>query len=279
MQKSKIDRILEWVESIISKQAGTNDSNIDLSQQDNNSITTVSDNTENDNEVIENNEWVATEEVEQPQQEQQVIVEQTTPIQDTTVEESSTQQWDDFESIYNELMSSLQKKEDTQQNNVDNSSSVNTNQEVDTTNYKELYEQERQKNLLLEWEKKDLTWQATYFKNSLDKEWEKQRELMDKIKDLEAELRTVNAKSIPEQFVPLTQTYNLRQETKIPAHKWRAVKEALTVVENLTWVPASDYYNQIIKNESPDIPEVNDHSSTTSKLQQNKQFSNGFVML
>ena len=102
---------------------------------------------------------------------------------------------------------------------------------------------------------------------------------MDKIKGLEAQIRTVSANSIPENFVPLTQTYNLWQETKIPAHKWRAVKEALTIVENMTGVPASDYYNQIIKNESPDIPEVNDNSSTTSKLQQNKQFTNGFVML
>lgn len=271
MQKSKIDRILEWVESLITTQAGANDSNIDLPQQDNNSMTTVSEPIVNDNEVIE--QQVATVDTNSSQEVwEQVDNNSQTEQQPEQSTEQADEKEEDFDKIYEELMNSFAPKQPEP-----------TTQEVDepveNVNYKELYEQERQKNYLLEWEKKELTWQANYFKNSLDKEWEKQRELMDKIKGLEAQIRTVSANSIPENFVPLTQTYNLWQETKIPAHKWRAVKEALTIVENMTGVPASDYYNQIIKNESPDIPEVNDNSSTTSKLQQNKQFTNGFVML
>jgi hypothetical protein len=72
---------------------------------------------------------------------------------------------------------------------------------------------------------------------------------------------------MPDQIAPLWQSYLLWEETKTPTHKWRAIKDALTLVENMTWVSAEDYYWTILRAENKDIPEVNDKASITSTSQ------------
>lgn len=59
----------------------------------------------------------------------------------------------------------------------------------------------------------------------------------------------------------------LWQETNTPAHKWRAVKDALTLVENMTGVSADEYYSNILRSENKDIPGNNERSSITDTVE------------
>ena len=105
------------------------------------------------------------------------------------------------------------------------------------------------------------------YESMLEKEGDKYYWTIDKQKELEAELRSAKAAQMPEQIAPLWQSYLLWEETKTPTHKWRAIKDALTLVENMTWVSAEDYYWTILRAENKDVPEVNDKSPVTSTVQ------------
>lgn len=263
---TKLDKILEWVESLLQTKAGVSDvavqQPVDQPQQNTVSVETdpVVDEQVDNTEVEESIES-------QPEVQQEAPVEQ-----------------DNFEEEFAQLVNMFSNQET--QTNAEQTQPVEEETKIDFSgsntpdkDYQKLYEEELQKRMDFEWEKRDLSWQVNYLKSSLDKEGEKYWELMDKFKSMENELRTVSSRTIPENFVPLAQTYNLWQETNIPAHKWRAVKEALTIVENMTWVPASEYYNQIIQAENHDIPEVNDTSSTISKVWNNDKKSPWWFIL
>lgn len=278
---TKLDRILEWVESLLEKKAGVSDvtvqQSVDQPQQESVSDTNID--SDSNSESIDNQTSIdnVSDNVETSNQ-------QSDQAQQTEQQQDPYSSQEDFDKEYDELLKAFwwdpTKQEESQQETVQQPNVAIEQQENSNQNFKELYEQELQKRLDYEWEQQNLLWQVNYLKSSLEKEGNKYWELMDKNKELEKELRTVNSRSIPEQFVPLSQTYNLWQETKIPAHKWRAVKEALTIVENMTWVPASGYYDQIIQAETHDIPEVNDKSSTVNKIDNgNKNGSQGFILL
>lgn len=136
--------------------------------------------------------------------------------------------------------------------------------EEENQNFKKLYDQEVERRLAAEGEARNAAAEAKYRKTTLEKEGDKYYSNIDKQKELEAELRIANAAKMPEQIAPLWQSYLLWEETKTPTHKRRAIKDALTLVENMTWVSAEDYYWTILRAENKDIPEVTDKSSITS---------------
>ena len=153
--------------------------------------------------------------------------------------------------------------------------------EEENQNYKKMFDQEVERRIAAEGEARNAAAEAKYRKNMLEKEGDKYYSNIDKQKELEAELRVANAAKMPDQIAPLWQSYLLWEETKTPTHKWRAIKDALTLVENMTWVSAEDYYWTILRAENKDIPEVTEKSSITSTSQNiNGQSKwNGFLML
>jgi len=152
--------------------------------------------------------------------------------------------------------------------------------EEENQNYKKLYDQEVERRVVAEGEARNAVAESKYRKTMLEKEGDKYYWTIDKQKELEAELRSAKAAQMPEQIAPLWQSYLLWEETKTPTHKWRAIKDALTLVENMTWVSAEDYYWAILRAESKDIPEVKDKASITSTAQNmNGQNKAPFMML
>lgn len=147
-------------------------------------------------------------------------------------------------------------------------------------NYKKMFDQEVERRIAAEGEARNATAEAKYRKTMLEKEGDKRYADIDKQKELEAELRSARAAQMPEQIAPLWQSYLLWEETKTPMHKRRAIKDALTLVENMTWVSAEDYYWAILRTENKDIPEVNDKAPITSTAQNiNGQNKSSFIML
>ena len=152
--------------------------------------------------------------------------------------------------------------------------------EEENQNYKKLLDQEVERRITAEGEARNAAAEAKYRKTMLEKEGDKYYSNIDKQKELEAELRIANASKMPDQIAPLWQSYLLWEETKTPTHKWRAIKDALTLVENMTWVSAEEYYWTILRAENKDIPEVTDKSSITSTTQNiSGQSKPGYLML
>lgn len=152
--------------------------------------------------------------------------------------------------------------------------------EEENQNFKKLFDQEVERRVAAEGEARNAAAEAKYRKTMLEKEGDKYYWTIDKQKELEAELRSARAAQMPEQIAPLWQSYLLWEETKTPTHKRRAIKDALTLVENMTWVSAEDYYWAILRAESKDVPEVNDKASITSTAQNmNGQNKAPFMML
>ena len=139
--------------------------------------------------------------------------------------------------------------------------------EEENQNYKKMFDQEVERRVAAEGEARNAAAEAKYRETMLEKEGDKYYSNIDKQKELEAELRIANAAKMPDQIAPLWQSYLLWEETKTPTHKWRAIKDALTLVENMTWVSAEEYYWSILRAENKDIPEVNDKASITSTSQ------------
>lgn len=134
-------------------------------------------------------------------------------------------------------------------------------------NYKKLYEKELERRVALEGDNRNVNAEVKYLRTMLEKEGDKYYWTIDKQKELEAELRVANAARMPDQIAPLWQSYLLWEETKTPTHKWRAIRDALNLVEGMTWVSAEEYYATILRTENKDIPEVKDKSSFTSTAQ------------
>ena len=153
--------------------------------------------------------------------------------------------------------------------------------EEENQNYKKLLDQEVERRITAEGEARNAAAEAKYRKTMLEKEGDKYYSNIDKQKELEAELRVANAARMPDEIAPLWQSYLLWEETKTPTHKWRAIKDALTLVENMTWVSAEEYYWNILRAENKDIPEVTDIASITSTAQNinGQPHSYGWLML
>jgi len=132
-------------------------------------------------------------------------------------------------------------------------------------NFKKLYDEELERKLQVEGEARQAAAEAKYRKSMFDKESEKSYSNIDKQKELEAELRLAKSAQMPEKVAPLWQSYLLWQESNTPVHKYRAVKNALDLVEEMTWVSAMDYYEQILRAENKDIPEWPEQSKTNTK--------------
>lgn len=269
MAKTKLDRVLEILESQVSQtQAaeGTEQTSEPTVQTATTNVTTVSD-TEAP--------VVATATVEQTEGAETVTdlnVDQLPEKSDATEAPSQTES-DSFDKDFAELAAlvgyDVNAKADTkteeapaEPNPVDEPLTEEENQ-----NYKKLYDQEVERRVAAEGEARNAVAESKYRKTMLEKEGDKYYWTIDKQKELEAELRVARAAQMPDQIAPLWQSYLLWEETKTPTHKWRAIKDALTLVENMTWVSAEDYYWTILRAENKDVPEVNDKSPVTSTVQ------------
>lgn len=284
MAKTKLDRVLEILESQVSQtQAaeGTEPTSEPTVQTATTNETTVSD-TEAP--------VVATATVETTTEGADTVtdlnVDQLPEKSDNVAWNQSEQTSDTFDKDFAELaalvgydpnVKSESKSEDAEQHPdpVDEPLTEEENQ-----NYKKMFDQEVERRVAAEGEARNAAAEAKYRKTMLEKEGDKYYWTIDKQKELEAELRSARAAQMPEQIAPLWQSYLLWEETKIPTHKRRAIKDALTLVENMTWVSAEDYYWAILRAESKDVPEVNDKASITSTAQNmNGQNKASFIML
>lgn len=134
-------------------------------------------------------------------------------------------------------------------------------------NFKKLHDAEIERRIAAEGEARQAAAEAKYRKNMFEKEGEKKYENIDKQKELEAELRIAKAAATPEAIAPLWQSYLVWKESGTPVHKYRAIKDALSLVEEMTWVSSMGYYEAILRAENKDIPWVDDTVPTTSKTQ------------
>lgn len=261
MVKTKMDRVLELLESRLPELAGASDmvqetAPVDVAPQMNEAVTSEA--------SMILNAWMDTVSVPVEQAEENTSVDSSITGQDTTQSQS-----DDFENQFKELSAmfstpATKVEEAVQPQSVEPEVQSSPVEDID---YKSMYEKELERRIELEWENRNANTELKFLKNTLDREGDKSSWMIDKMKELEAELRVANAARTPEQIAPLGQSYLLREETKAPNHKWRAVRDALTLVENLTGISAEDYYSSILRSESPDIPEVKDKSSVTNTVQ------------
>ena len=265
MAKTKLDRVLEILEQQVSQQPqaaeGTEPTSEPTVQTATTNIDTVS-----DTEVPTVNSTEGTGDV------TDLNVDQLPEKSDNAVETPSQDESDSFDKDFAELAALVgydpntreTKPEEAEQqpDPVDEPLTEEENQ-----NYKKMFDQEVERRIAAEGEARNATAEAKYRKTMLEKEGDKYYWTIDKQKELEAELRIAKAAQMPEQIAPLWQSYLLWEETKTPTHKRRAIKDALTLVENMTWVSAEDYYWTILRTENKDVPEVNDKSSITNTVQ------------
>ena len=284
MAKTKLDRVLEILESQVSQtQAaeGTEPTSEPTVQTATTNETTVSD---TEAPVVATAPVDNTTEGAEPVTD--LNVDQLPEKSDNATEDPSQQESDSFDKDFAELAALVgydvnakqeQKPEEAElkPDPVDEPLTKEENQ-----NYKKMFDQEVERRVAAEGEARNAVAEAKYRKTMLEKEGDKYYWTIDKQKELEAELRSAKAAQMPEQIAPLWQSYLLWEETKTPTHKWRAIKDALTLVENMTCVSAEDYYWAILRAESKDIPEVNDKASITSTAQNmNGQNKAPFMML
>lgn len=270
MAKTKLDRVLEILETQVSNahasevMESTSEPNV---QQASTIETTVSD-TEVPavaNAIVENTE--GTEEV------TDLNVDQLPEKNEVAAEVHAQTESDSFEKDFEELAKMIWYDVDSKTYNKSEEAEQKSDPvdepltEEENQNYKKMFDQEVERRIAAEGEARNAAAEVKYRKNMFEKEGDRYYWTIDKQKELEAELRSAKAAQMPEQIAPLWQSYLLWEETKTPTHKWRAIKDALTLVENMTWVSAEDYYWAILRTESKDIPEINDKSSITNTAQ------------
>ena len=268
MAKTKLDRVLEILESQVSQtQAaeGTEPTSEPTVQTATTNETTVSD--------TEVPAVTSTEVDNGTEQVTDLNVDQLPEKSDNATEAPSQTESDSFDKDFAELAALVgydvnskewqeSEKTEPQPDPVDEPLTEEENQ-----NYKKMFDQEVERRVAAEGEARNAVAEAKYRKTMLEKEGDKYYWTIDKQKELEAELRVARAAQMPEEIAPLWQSYLLWQETKTPTHKWRAIKDALTLVEAMTWVSAEDYYWTILRAENKDVPEVTDKSPVTSTVQ------------
>ncbi len=128
--------------------------------------------------------------------------------------------------------------------------------EEEQENYRKLYESEVSKRIEIQWKNSELEALVKYQQSMLDKQGDKQLNIIDKQKEMEVELRRAQAAQTPEEIIPLSQSYQIYQENKTPIHKYRLINQALDLVQKVTWVSAEDYLQQIFLTENKDIPNI-----------------------
>lgn len=128
--------------------------------------------------------------------------------------------------------------------------------EEEQENYRKLYESEVSKRIEIQWKNSELEALVKYQQNMLDKQGDKQLDIIDKQKEMEIELRRAQSSQTPEEIIPLSQSYQIYQENKTPIHKYRLINQALDLVQKVTWVSAEDYLQQIFLTENKDIPNI-----------------------
>jgi len=284
MAKTKLDRVLEILESQASSMPvstpgdeGMANTSEPTAQPPETNITTVSDAEANQGTYWP---WEAGQTLD-------VNPEELPEKSDNVAEDLTQQESDTFEKDFAELAAMVGYDVNSQNQQESNKAELQSDpvdeplSEEENQNYKKMFDQEVERRLVAEGEARNAAAEAKYRKTMLEKEGDKYYSNIDKQKELEAELRVARAAQMPDQIAPLWQSYLLWEETKTPTHKWRAIKDALTLVENMTWVSAEDYYWTILRAENKDIPEVSDKSSITSTSQNINGQPNwsGFLML
>ena len=264
MAKTKLDRVLELLEQQASQLPVANNSGDEV----------MAPTSEPDAQTPATNETTVSDaEATQVDTEQQVSMDtdpENLPEKNEAVEAPAQTESDTFDKDFAELAALVgydPNGQKTEQAAAESSPVNEPLSDEENQNYKKLYDQEVERRIAAEGEARNATAEVKYRKNMLEKEGDKYYSNIDKQKELEAELRIANAARMPDQIAPLWQSYLLWEETKTPTHKRRAIKDALTLVENMTWVSAEDYYWNILRAENKDIPEVNDKSSITSTAQ------------
>ena len=148
--------------------------------------------------------------------------------------------------------------------------------EDEQENYRKLYEAEVAKRIELQWKNSELEALTKYQQNMLDKQGDKQLDIIDKQKEMEIELRRAQSSQTPEEIIPLSQSYQIYQENKTPIHKYRLINQALDLVQKVTWVSAEDYLQQIFLTENKDIPNIEWVAPTAKAPEPEKKLPTSF---
>lgn len=136
--------------------------------------------------------------------------------------------------------------------------------EVEQSDYKELLREEMKKRIAAEKDARE--WQATakHLETINEKTSDKHFTFVEKLKDLESELRRAKSAAAPEKIAPVGQSYVLWQESQTPVHRYRFLKQVLDLAEEVTGISANDYWQKVLQSENKDVPTVEDQSPTAS---------------
>ena len=132
--------------------------------------------------------------------------------------------------------------------------------------FRQKYEDELSKRIALQSEKSELEAMVKYQQTLLDKQSDKHLTIIDKQKDLEAELRRAKLAATPDEITPLAQSYVLFKENNAPVHKNRVIVKAIEFIQNITWVSGEDYLQKIYLAENKDIPQPEANAAPVMNL-------------
>lgn len=126
--------------------------------------------------------------------------------------------------------------------------------EEENTIFRTKYEDELSKRIAIQSEKAELEAMVKYQQSLLDKQSDKHLSIIDKQKDLEAELRRAKSAQVPEELTNLVQSFLLYREHNTPVHKYRFLNNLLGLSQNETGISAEEYLQKIILSETKEVP-------------------------
>lgn len=106
--------------------------------------------------------------------------------------------------------------------------------EVEQADYKELLKMEMQKRIAAEKDARERQATAKHLETINDKTSDKHFTFMEKLKDMEVELRRAKASASPEKIAPIAQSFLLWKESPTPIYKYRFLKSILDLAETET---------------------------------------------
>lgn len=167
--------------------------------------------------------------VEEQQPAEEVMPQETVDNAPSAEPQENDQSKFDWESAINEVESLLKEPTNIKEEKpVEEVTPTPEEQEL----FKSKYEEELGKRIAIQSEKAELEAMVKYQQSLLDKQSDKHLTIIEKQKDLEAELRRAKSTQTPEVISPLAQAYQLYKESGTPVHKYRFLNTALELLQN-----------------------------------------------
>lgn len=198
-------------------------------------------------------------------------VETTPAVEETSVEDSFDKDYEELLQLVSNNPTSVPEgevpKEEATVESPEGEMPRGDSKPADEFDYKSLYETETEKRISFESEARQRELEAKYWREKFENEWDKYYSNIDRVKELESELRVANTKVAPEAVAPIVSSYNTWKETQSEAHKYVLLKDIMSLAEEITAVPATEYYEAVLRAGTKDVPDLtNVRSDTTATV-------------